>query len=261
MNMRSLANFELFEDGSSLLKRKTVGTRSIIGADDRTWVRDTRVDPWRKICCLEIRAFNGQTTIGTGWLAGPSTVITAGHCVNNAAVGGWVREIIVSPGRSQTSNSSHHRVTANRFQCLARWVSRRDKNFDMGVIHLPQPLGDHFGWFGFMAPSDATLNGAKVTSAGYPIDQGGTQMVTHSGRVLAATTNRIFYDIDTEVGQSGAPVFIGSEDPKVVGVHAYGTASTPPELGRPANSAPRITEEIFNQIHSWRALSTDAYRT
>ena len=53
----------------------------VIGRDDRIRVGATNKNPWRWICSLRITAKDGSRWIGTGWLAGPRTVITAGHVV------------------------------------------------------------------------------------------------------------------------------------------------------------------------------------
>ena len=53
--------------------------------------------PFRSVCLLLVTAADGTRLQGTGWLAGPRTVITAGHLVYLPSSGGWVRqaEVIV----------------------------------------------------------------------------------------------------------------------------------------------------------------------
>src|SRR4051812_15241614 len=53
---------------------------TVIGQDDRTRILETHLPPWRMICALEMETTFGSF-IGTGWFAGPKTLITAGHCV------------------------------------------------------------------------------------------------------------------------------------------------------------------------------------
>jgi V8-like Glu-specific endopeptidase len=53
----------------------------VLGEDDRTEIGDTTVSPWKWVCSLIITSRDGHSWIGTGWLVGPHTVITAGHCV------------------------------------------------------------------------------------------------------------------------------------------------------------------------------------
>jgi V8-like Glu-specific endopeptidase len=71
--------------------------------------------------------------------------------------------------------------------------------------------------------------------------------------VLQVTERRIFYEVDTYGGQSGAPVWIHEEEgapPLAVGVHAYGTGGVPVG-GAPSNSAPRIIPEVLDKIIEW----------
>src|SRR5512135_392612 len=57
--------------------RAPIGMESIIGTDDRVRILDTDLTPWRMICSLEMRGPSSSSVIGTGWLAGPRTVMTA----------------------------------------------------------------------------------------------------------------------------------------------------------------------------------------
>ena len=73
---------------------------TIIGpVDSRVRILDTDLDPWRMICNLEIVSPLGRF-VGTGWLAGPRTVITAGHCVSARMMRGNASSIRVTPGRT-----------------------------------------------------------------------------------------------------------------------------------------------------------------
>jgi V8-like Glu-specific endopeptidase len=68
------------------------------------------------------------------------------------------------------------------------------------------------------------------------------------------TDRRLFYEVDTFGGQSGAPVWVQADDgapPVAVGIHAYGTGGTPSNLGVVANSAPRIIPEVLEQLKAW----------
>ena len=72
--------------------------------------------------------------------------------------------------------------------------------------------------------------------------------------VLELSPRRIFCEIDTATGQSGAPVFLFEDDdpaPLVVGIHAYGVAGTPTEFNIISNSAPRINDDVFDLISQW----------
>ncbi|WP_219620585.1 hypothetical protein, partial [Klebsiella pneumoniae] len=67
---------------AALVSKISYGQSLLVpGFDRRSRVLDTNSDPWRKICALEITATDDEQMIGTGWIAGPRLIITAGHCV------------------------------------------------------------------------------------------------------------------------------------------------------------------------------------
>jgi glutamyl endopeptidase len=224
--------------------------------DSRQRILDTDLDPWRMICSLTMRAATGSA-IGTGWLVGPRTILTAGHCVYSTTFfGGWADEIEIRAGRNG-DEAPFGVVTTRRFASVDKWVESEDPDFDIGVLHLDEPLGDQVGWFAVGALPAEDLQGFLVNISGYPGDRGnGREQFFHANRVLRVTDRRIFYDVDTFGGQSGAPVWIYEEEgaaPLAVGIHAYGIGGTPSSFGITANSAPRIIPEVFDQIQAWIA--------
>ena len=231
---------------------------SIIGdADDRTRITDTESDPWRRICCLEITGRFGSGT-GTGWLVGPNTIVTAGHCVFDRRIGGWADSIRVIPGRDDSHEPFPQAVTvATRFSSVRRWVEDNDRGYDFGAIHLDQPIGEVVGWFGFASLSADRLRNFGVNIAGYAGDKKfeGRRLAFHSGRVLQVDERRVYYDADTMGGQSGGPVWIHTDEkpdePVVVGIHAYGEGGTPGQFEIEANSAPRILPSVYDVIQQW----------
>ena len=229
---------------------------SVIEVDDRTRILETDLAPWRMICALKMFSPGGAgAAIGTGWLAGPKTIVTAGHCVHHMGFfGGWADRIEVSPGRDD-ANFPFGTVTSRQFSSVGRWVESADPDFDIGCIHLDEPIGEQTGWFPFASLTPSDLEARLVNISGYPGDLfSGRRQFFHANRILAVGARRIFYDVDTAGGQSGAPVWVqddASSEPVVVGIHAYGTGGTPFDLGITANSAPRIIPEVFDMIEDW----------
>jgi V8-like Glu-specific endopeptidase len=229
------------------------GIETVIGADDRVRVLDTDLAPWRMICALRLRGPTGGGAIGTGWFVGPRTLLTAGHCVHSTQFfGGWASSIEVSPGRNG-AEFPYPTVRGTRFSSVDRWVETQDPDFDIGCIHLDEPLGSEVGWFGVGALAPGELEGFLVNVSGYPGDRGGgTEQYHHRNRILRVTERRLFYDVDTFGGQSGAPAWIHETDtapPLAVGIHAYGVGGAVD--GLEANSAPRIIPEVLAQIRTW----------
>lgn len=235
--------------------RRPTALESVIGADDRVRILDTDLAPWRMICALRLTGGNGGGAIGTGWLVGPRTVVTAGHCVYSTTFfGGWASRIEVLPGRNG-ADIPFGSAKSRRFSSVDLWVEQENPDFDIGCIHLDQPLGETVGWFAVGALPAEELPGYLVNISGYPGDRGGgAEQYFHKNRILRVTERRIFYDIDTFGGQSGAPVWIHEDEgspPLAVGIHAYGVGGTPANFGIEANSAPRIIPEVLDQIEAW----------
>ncbi|HEY5711123.1 MAG TPA: trypsin-like peptidase domain-containing protein [Allosphingosinicella sp.] len=214
----------------------------------------TKTPPWRAICSLEIATPNGLFR-GTGWLAGPRLVMTAAHCVYRPReFGGWAREIIVSPGRTWRSQPFGSFVS-QRFSCAAEWIRTGRRETDLGCIHLAEPVGESLGWFRYAGADPGALVGASVVASGYPEFSGTyNNLLTASGAVHDTAPGRIFYDVDTTDGQSGAPVWSLDDDPAnptVFAVHTY-----EPDPGRPGqfNSATLLTAEALGLIAEWQNL-------
>jgi V8-like Glu-specific endopeptidase len=221
---------------------------TVHGPDDRKEILDTTIYPWRAIASLLITAADNSAWVGTAWFVSPKTLITAGHCVyirNSGVPGrdGWVKKISVMPGRNG-SNLPYGAVTSTVFKSVDGWTSGGDENFDIGGIIIPAPLGDTVGVFGLAVYPDDELRGTLVNISGYPGDQPpGTQWFD-SRAIADLNSRKLYYDIDTAGGQSGAPVFRVANDKRIgVAVHAYGGSDT--------NSGTRINAEVYGVMKSW----------
>jgi glutamyl endopeptidase len=227
---------------------------SAIGADDRVPVSDPENLPWRVVCALRITGQTGSVIPGTGWLAGPRTVITAGHCVfDRIALAGFAHQIVVTPGLN-SGVAPFGQVTATKFKTLQQWADSADPEFDIGGITLDTDLGTLVGFFSAAARQPSELESRLAHVAGYPQDPGaGVRQFHHFNRIVSGTNRRLFYETDTSRGQSGAPVWVLESNggtPLVVGVHTYGVEKTPPELP-PCNSATLINDSLVAQIAAW----------
>lgn len=237
-----------------------VGAETVIGTDERVRVFDTDKYPWRMVAALNISARPplGVSGVGTGWFIGPKTLLTAGHCVySKTDFDGWAGTIEVSPGRNG-AKFPFGTVTATRFSALQAWQDDVDPDFDIGCIHLDQPLGDTVGYFKLASLADRDLENSMINISGYPADRGaGTEQYFHVNRVLRTSARRVYYDIDTYGGQSGSPVWYQAgpnDEPVAIAVHAYGIAGTPSGFGITANSGPRLLPEVVETIREWLAL-------
>jgi V8-like Glu-specific endopeptidase len=219
----------------------------VIGEDDRIQVNGTSNYPWRCICSLKINAQDGSRWIGTAWLVGSRTLITAGHCVYIHNRGGWATSIEVIPGRNG-SQRSFGSCVATSFRSVTGWTNKKVRDYDYGAIILPEDcaFGDQLGFFGYANLSNSSLNQLTINLAGYPGDKPVGTHWFHSRKLKSATPATFAYDIDTAGGQSGAPVWrLRNGQRHVVGIHTNGSPS--------GNSATRIASSVFNNIRNWKA--------
>lgn len=249
------------KSGKTIVPPPESGLETVFNADERTRIVSTDQYPWKMICALRIHAPLG-TFVGTGWFAGPRTIITAGHCVfDSKQMGGWASSIDVTPGRDRT-REPFGKFTATKFSSVNAWVQRQDPDFDVAAIHLDKAVAPAADVFRVGALPDDELQDFMVNVSGYPGSPGGgAELYWAKNRIRAVTPRRIFYDVDTSGGQSGGPAYIFPDEnsrPIVVGIHAYGEGGTPASMNLRVNSAPRIIPEVVEQIRNWLAMEAVA---
>jgi V8-like Glu-specific endopeptidase len=216
--------------------------------DDRVEVQDTERYPWSATASLLITARDGSQWLGTAWFVSPRTLLTAGHCVyiNSGVPGrnGWVLSIQVLPGRNRTV-LPFGSATATRFWTVRGWAEEGREEYDYGAVVLPTPLGTKVGSYGFAVLPDDDLANRALNVAGYPGDKPPGTLWYETRRTASLTASKVYYDIDTAGGQSGAPVFVVDGDRRIgVAVHAYGGATT--------NSGTRISRQVFENVSAWK---------
>ncbi len=253
---------EIESKASPNLSVLRVGRRqpeSVIGQDDRKLVVDSETLPWRMICSLKISGpFGGG--IGTGWFAGPKTIITAGHCVFHPNLGGWADNILVFPGRFGSEipypkNQDYTKpIISTRFSALKGWTEDLNTNFDYAAIHINDPVGNETGWFSMAALDNNALKGLLVNIAGYPADKDfGRNQYFSSDKIEKVESSRFYYAADTYGGESGGPAWFqdNNNQPTCIGIHSYGVGGN-----FTLNSATRITVDTLGILKSW--IDTDA---
>jgi V8-like Glu-specific endopeptidase len=223
---------------------------TVHGPDDRVQIADTAAYPWRANASLLIVARDNSTWIGTGWFIGRRTLVTAGHCVyikNSGVPGrdGWVKSIDVMPGRNGDV-LPYGSVKSTSFRSVTGWTANGDQSYDYGAILIPTDLGSQTGWFGYGVYGDQDLSSVVANVSGYPGDKPfGTQWYDRHA-VAAVDAHKVYYDIDTMGGQSGAAVLRIKDGKRVaIAVHAYGGGVT--------NSGTRIVRSIYDNLTAWNA--------
>lgn len=230
-------------------RHDSAATEAVIGGDDRTRVLNSHEYPWRMIVALRIHMAGSVVQHGTGFLVGPRTVLTAGHCVYEPRYGGWADRVEVRAGLSG-SGEPFGTVASTRLSTSLGWIDLQDHRYDYGLLQLDERLGERTGWFALGVLPAAEVYGSTVHVCGYPSDlNAGAWHQWHSGgRTGLVDGQKLYYDADTFGGTSGGPVWVSRGDGSqvVVGIHAYGTR-LPGALPTPHNSATRIIPPVLEQ--------------
>lgn len=235
--------------GAASFREPDVVLETVHGPDNRVRITQTAQYPYRVNASLLITARDGSQWIGTAWFISPRTLITAGHCVyikNSPVPGrdGWVKSIEVMPGRNE-SELPYGSATSTEFWTVRGWAENGADEYDYGAIILPTPLGSRTGTLGFGALGDARLRNAVANVTGYPGDKDPGQLWYDSKQIASVNANKVYYDIDTAGGESGAAVYIMHEGRRIaIAVHAYGGATT--------NSGTRISPPVFANLKRWK---------
>lgn len=217
----------------------------IIGSDDRFQISDTKVFPWTTVVQI-VGQWDANTFFGcTGWMLGPSTVVTAGHCVYNfTGTKTFAYNVTITPALNTDDPQSMPFGSCRTLgeSVLTPWFDNGDAGYDYGVYRLACRIGQQTGNLGFKIVAGDGV-GTSIAVTGYPGDKGGTTMWASLGSITSSTAMLFFYDNDTKGGQSGGPAW-DYLDPNC---HVCVVAVNAQEYDPPAmNSGPRINETAFN---------------
>jgi glutamyl endopeptidase len=224
------------------------GPETVINSDDRTRVLNTDEYPWRMIAALEITTPDERILHGTGFMVGPTTILTAGHCVYDTRMGGWAKAVTARPGLSGATEpySSH---LAGRLYTAVGWVDLGDPRYDYGILELDQPIGRQTGWFSVAVLPNRKLQNRVINVCGYSVDRDPTNQWHSGGRIGHLQNQRLYHDGDTFGGNSGGPIWIYTGDGSqiITAIHTYGVGGSPSD-GKNLNSGTRIVPEIRKAI-------------
>lgn len=148
------------------------------GTDGRFLRTATTAWPWRTIS-----QFGSGDSNCTGTLIGPRHLITAAHCINRRGTDQWFT-VQVDPARNGLNDSPYGSSTITldpppgtaawyftpapwRTQACADDVATC-RQWDWGMIVIPDRLGDQTGWMGYWAGPGSYLGTRTHYNRGYP---------------------------------------------------------------------------------------------
>tara|TARA_R110002096_G_scaffold13623_2_gene47997 strand:- start:2792 stop:3703 length:912 start_codon:yes stop_codon:yes gene_type:complete len=248
-------------DSSLALGKFDASFESVADMDERKPVGNCSEIPWARICSLEY--YDDEASIwapmGTGWIAAPRLVVTAGHCLfHPKRTTERLTKIRVIPGRHEGDFPFGCQESTEFKAAWEELGVEKDDRHDYGAIFVPKPWPKRLGRFRQMKVADPNeLIGQKVNVGGYPGDFKlglGQKQYRHADVVTRVADGRVFYKTDSSKGQSGSPIFVvqyPGDDPQVVGIHSDGFAKDAAE-GEKVNSGPLLAQDVAGQIIAWQ---------
>lgn len=207
---------------------------AVIGpTDGRRRVLNTRAFPFAAVCHVE-RDFGDGTWSGcSGFLVGPRTVVTAGHCISSPVrrrlkLSHVPRQIRVWAGRDG-ANAPFGFTNGAQWFVHSSYARSADPQHDLGLILLAQAVRYGGPYFELVSPPSREL--ARIRQrrllhiSGYPGDKPRGTQWTHEERLDSFDARRLLYTVDTCPGHSGSPVWVeawNGRPASAIGVHVAG---------------------------------------
>ncbi len=117
-----------------------IGTESIIGADKRKLVKNTKKYPYRAVVLITFDTGSGGARC-TGWMINKDTAVTAGHCVYEPGIGFYsTGSYRIFPGYTG-STAPFGNCHAKRPYTVHGWGNNGDDQYDYGAIKLDCKVG------------------------------------------------------------------------------------------------------------------------
>ncbi|KAJ4228996.1 hypothetical protein NW759_003717 [Fusarium solani] len=161
---------------------------------------------------------NARTYAGTGWLVDNKTIATAGHCVYHKNLG-FLKSVDVTFGNETRNPTKLHGTHAVVHWCYYTVLTGKS---DLGFIRLATSTRDSEALpLSYIQTPRVSPAGGKLIARGYPTVSERPARMRSSECVanydLAKTDWYLEYELDTDGGSSGCPVFDGNDN--VVGIH------------------------------------------
>lgn len=194
--------------------------------DPRLQVVSTASLPYSAICKLTMMFIDSNDQehfyVGTGYVIGPHTILTCGHCIYDVEHKlGWVQKIKIEPGRSGSMDPFGQLATEDVESIVVdeKWLQDASESDDNALIVLKEDISQKTG----SIPLAVAQNVTSVHVSGYPAyfdgkSNDGIQYESWGSDVNIAN-RRIECAAYGSGGQSGSP-FLDAQG-RAIGTFAY----------------------------------------
>lgn len=196
---------------------------------------------------------NNTTVYGSAIMVGPSTALTAAHCIYNSAWGGFAKTVTLIPARN-LSTKPYGEAKASYISIPSAYKTNPKVGYDIAVLNLSSAIGNKSGYLSCKAFSTSVLTDpyqCGIEIDGYPesghVNLSGRktklgEMWGMGGVCTYASGKVMRYTIDTFPGMSGAGIVAQSY--YIAGVHdGY------PTNNQTYNHGTRIDSEYLTWIN------------
>lgn len=224
----------------------------IVGKDNQYRIRNTKVNPYRKVVRVYMQFPGGGSYVGSGTMIAPDLVLTAGHNVYDINKDRWASKVQVVP--AQNGNSAPYGTyTASNYFILRDYKTVSSANqfqYDVAVIKLSRKVSG----VGYLPISKGGHVGQRVQVPGYPSYSSSKDgyMYTMFGNITQRERNLFLFPMDTEAGQSGGPILNSKNQIVAVNVlsRKYNYMSSNRAI---ANGARRVDSDVVRLIKQARS--------
>lgn len=232
----------------------------IIGDNNLIYIRDTTVAKYtRSSAYIDVVYPNGVKNFASAIMIGPSTALTAAHCVYNSSRGGYAKTVTITPAKNM-SLSPYGTATVTKISIPKSYKSPSNIGADIAILNLNSAIGKKSGYMSCKVVAGSTLidsYNSAIELYGYPesghvtmdMDENGNDKITKKGEMwgMGGSATKVVgkivqYDLDTIPGHSGAGLIYNGK--YVIGVNT-GYSKTDPTFNR----GTRIDSEYLTWIN------------
>ena len=206
---------------------------TVFGDDTRKGITNTSF-PFSTICYLQITSKDGVASHATGFMIDSNVCMTVAHAVKNA------QSIKVIPGKNADSEPfgstwATNVVTSTSFNPNDDSIKRL--KHDWAVLKLSDRIGNNCGWMALRNTSALDILNNSVGCSGYDDAKKWKAQTCGYGKITFSYSNYFYHNVDIGPGDSGAPVFLKSDN-SVVGIQSQENSNV--------NLACKICDENFS---------------
>lgn len=228
---------------------------SIVGTDDRVPISTISQEPYSSVVNV-VAEFSYGPASGTGFFISDDVVVTAAHCVYDAEKKEYAKSVSIYVPTKNNTWSGPYKI--DKIEVNSRYVNWMVSGHDLSgsltedyaALILNAPLGKemHPGYgSNFKLQKTQTLDaGLELNLAGVVPRNNSRMMYNGTGHLLRSNNQVMIYDIDSEGGMSGGPVYREADHKMSLwNYDVYGIHNAVYTRNK-ENGAVQINDEVYN---------------